>query len=165
VTGGGDFNGDGLVDLGRVALFIGGPDGPSQPFLSFEGVSFGRAAGDTNGDGFSDVIAGVSSTVSTREAKRVYLGGAVGCDTPGCSAFVPLVMPGHRYDDEDGPAASATGSAGLGDVNGDDYGDIAFFTPGAGTVHLFLGGPAGPDQEPSLTIAGEQGFGFCMAQL
>jgi hypothetical protein len=75
---------------------------------------------------------------------------------------VPLYVPGHQND---GNPFFVTIAGGLGDVNGDGFGDLAYGSPGAGAVYLFLGSPSGPAPDPSLTITAEQGFGFSLARL
>jgi hypothetical protein len=116
--------------------------------------------GDVNGDGFSDAPASISSLFGVREGDRVYFGAQTGCTSTDCPTFVPLFVPG---DLNDGSPRFAIGAKGLGDVNGDGFSDLVFFSPGAGAVYLFLGSPAGPPADPSRTITAEQGFGFSVA--
>ena len=103
IAGAGDVNGDGFDDIvigaryqngafvggGRIALHLGGPAGPSaQPAWAREGASdwaeFGASvssAGDVNGDGYADLIAGAPGhrlNGVAVGAAYVYLGGATG---------------------------------------------------------------------------------------
>jgi len=156
----GDVNGDGFADYASGGVFIGGPNGPTTLFEILAGQSFYQGVGDVNGDGFSDVLNSVSAIVGVREAERVYFGGLTRCASNACPTFVPLFVPG---DLNDGSPMFAVGAKGVGDVNGDGFADFVFFSPGAGAVYLFLGSPAGPPSNPSLTITAEQGFGFSVA--
>jgi hypothetical protein len=156
----GDFNGDGFADLAAYAVTIGGPTGPATQFEVLAGHYFYQGVGDVNGDGFSDVLSMVSSQVGVREAERLFFGMQTGCNVSGCSNFVPLFVPG---DLNDGSPRFAIGAKGLGDVNGDGFSDFVYFSPGAGSVYLFLGSAAGPPSNPSRTITFEQGFGFSVA--
>ena len=124
------------------------------------GQTFYQGVGDVNGDGFSDVLNMVSSIVGVREAERVYFGGVNPCTSNACPTFVPLFVPG---DLNDGSPRFATGAKGIGDVNGDGFFDFVYFSPGMGSVFVFLGSAAGPPSNPSRTITAEQGFGFSVA--
>jgi hypothetical protein len=156
----GDVNGDGFADYASGGVYIGGPNGPTTLFEILAGQTFYQGVGDVNGDGFSDVLNSVSSIVGVREAERVYFGGLTPCASNACPTFVPLFVPG---DINDGSPRFAEGAKGIGDVNGDGFSDFVFFSPGAGAVYVFYGSPAGPPSNPSLTITGEQGFGFSVA--
>jgi hypothetical protein len=158
----GDFNGDGFNDLNtQGAIDTGGPTGLGF-FQAIAGAYFYQGVGDTNGDGFSDDLAMISSLFGVPEAERIYFGGTTPCASTACPTFVPLLVPGHLNN---GNGLAAVLPGGLGDVNGDGFGDLAYGSPGAGAVYLFLGGPAGPPQTPSLTITSEPGFGFSLARL
>jgi hypothetical protein len=158
----GDFNGDGFNDLNTTgAIDTGSPTG-LQFFQAIAGAYFYQGVGDTNGDGFSDDLAMISSLFGVPEAERIYFGGSTPCNSTACPTFVALLVPGHLND---GNGLAAVLPGGLGDVNGDGFGDLAYVSPGAGAVYLFLGSPAGPPQTPSLTITAEQGFGFSLARL
>ncbi len=159
----GDFNGDGLVDLATTgAINIGGPQGPVTPFQAIAGAYFYQGVGDVNGDGFSDVLAMISSLFGVPEAERVYFGGTTPCTSTACPTFAPLLVPGHTNN---GQGFAAVLAGGLGDVNGDGFDDIAYGSPGAGAVYVFMGSAAGPPATPSLTITSSPGFGFSFARL
>jgi hypothetical protein len=165
VAGAGDVNGDGYADVivgdqeyfpdstyeGAAFIFEGsaagipsGGSGTAQTTL-FSGtgdVYSGTrvaGAGDTNGDGYSDVLVSVSGGVS---ANRVYafVGRSGGIPSGGFGSADALLQP---FDG----AASVSGA---GDVNGDGFADIvagdvfsgsASYPPGAAFV--FLGNRAG----------------------
>jgi hypothetical protein len=108
VSSGGDLTGDGFaevivaafvydggqVDEGRISIFRGGPAGPeSAPFWIEEGsqvrARFGASvacAGDVNGDGFSEVLAGADlydHWFTNEGAAFLYMD--VGCSEVGTS--------------------------------------------------------------------------------
>ena len=158
----GDFNGDGFADLANYAVTTGGPAGPVTSFQAIAGEYAYQGVGDTNRDGRSDVLYMVSSLVGVREAEHLYFGVEIPCLSNDCPSRVPLFVPGHQND---GNPFFVTIAGGIGDVNGDGFADLAYGSPGAGAVYLFLGSPAGPPPDPSLTITAEQGFGFSLARM
>jgi hypothetical protein len=154
VQSAGDVNGDGFGDAliagthwssdrGRVYVFLGsatglpttaatillGPDG--------NGARFGnlvRSAGDVNGDGYGDVVIGTPLALSSVGAAHVYLGSATGTT----SVAIDLPVP------DAGMAQFGQAATGLGDLDGDGYGELAVSAPGAAHVHIYPGGPSGP---------------------
>jgi len=165
--GGGDFNGDLSSDFPDAV--IAGSDGAmlfdgdgQTPVATSPPGTFYQGVGDVNGDGFSDGLALISSLFGVPEAGRVYFGGTTPCLSTACLTFAPLLVPG-RVNNDQGLAAVLAG--GLGDVNGDGFDEIAYGSPGAGAVYVFMGSPTGPPSTPSLTITAAQGFGFSFARL
>jgi FG-GAP-like repeat/FG-GAP repeat len=175
VAGAGDLNGDGYGDLligdfsrypsssgpatvvAYTALGTGG--GPSEASLfaltSPEGAPSlspsVASAGDVNGDGYADVLVGVS--IEPAGGAFLYLGSA-----SGPPAAPSLIFAG--LDDFFGAQL-----AGTGDVDGDGYADILISDPGAlpgqlqlgvvynpGTAFLYRGGPNGPSTTPALAL-------------
>jgi hypothetical protein len=109
--------------------------------------------GDTNGDGFSDVVGGLSSQPGT----RVYFGARMPCPSSGCTRFVPLTFVDSL--------GGAIDQSGVGDVDGDGFDDMVVLFPFAGSLYLLYGSPAGPPPEPSRTFTFEQGFAYAVAHL
>ena len=173
-SGIGDVNGDGYGDVmlgaptvnvvaaqmeGVVYTFHGGPSGipsgnQSSAISTITGAlpseALGRsidAAGDVNGDGYADVVVGASGYSdgpSLGGAALVFHGSATGLGS-GPSTAADGILEGTQVSAQLGRSV-----AGLGDVNGDGYADIAagapfYDTPGAdaGATVVALGGPSG----------------------
>ncbi len=140
VSTAGDTNGDGYSDLlvgawgyssnrGRVYFYLGGPSGVPVFYSSPQGGSPGdyfgysvASAGDVNGDGYSDVIAGAYANFSNLGMLYMYFGSPTGI------GYWNWTYMGAR-------TAAKLGSsvAGAGDVNGDGYGDVVVGGPGYNT--------------------------------
>ena len=186
----GDVNGDGLGDLlvgatryngrypegGKVYLFLGSKQGVERKPawtgeypLSFDpredgggALFFGwgiGATGDVNGDGFGDVVIGAwngSHEDSEEGLAFVYLGHRFGLSS------VPVwTVEGNRPHVHLGASVR-----GVGDVNGDGYGDVAVGVPYAshgqkdeGVVALFYGSPHGLAADPGWTLDGDRSNG------
>lgn len=171
----GDVNGDGFSDLvvgspdyttaaglaqaGRVDVFLGRASA-LETSASWSAVGgqrdarFGttvQAAGDVNGDGYSDVIVG-SPFYSSGELNEgrvlAYLGSATGL-----SATAAWMVQGGL---DNAIFGQAIGSAG--DVNGDGYDDVIVGSPisGGGNGHalVFLGSANGLATTASWTVEG-----------
>jgi hypothetical protein len=162
----GDVNGDGYSDImvaathydndqvneGRVFVFHGGATGPDTTAdwvtegnqdEAYYGTSL-AAAGDVNGDGYGDVIAGSSYFDHGQHDEgmaMVYFGGPGGLsDTANWVG---------ESDQSDAMYASAVACAG--DVNGDGYSDLlvgsVYFQNGQyheGRAFAYYGSPTGP---------------------
>ncbi len=175
----GDVNGDGYSDVivgayafdngqtdeGVAFVYHGSPAGLSpapvwtaegdQPGAQF-GIEVG-AAGDVNGDGYSDVIVGAPlfDNIESAEGRAyVYLGSPTG------------LPAGAAWTAESDQTAANLGRsvAGAGDVNGDGYADVIVGAPvfddtqtDEGRVYLFLGHGGGialpPGSVRTLSIA------------
>lgn len=160
-----------IPDVGMVYVFSGRSDGPPTLAVRLTGEAsadrFGSAialAGDLNGDGYGDVVVGAFQNGEAGGlAGKVYLyygraGGLVN---------VPdLTITGESANDKFGFAV-----AGLGDVNGDGYDDIAVgaiqHTGGgvdAGKVYIYYGSATGinPDNKTTLPGTTNQRFGSAL---
>ncbi|MBR58210.1 MAG: hypothetical protein CMH54_09335 [Myxococcales bacterium] len=156
VHGAGDVNGDGYGDIvigatlaGAVIVYHGSPNGidPAQytTLLSTQ-VGLGASvsgAGDVNGDGYADIVAGDSG-----HGAYVYLGSENGLPTD----------PAHVLE---GPPSSQFGTAvgGKVDVNGDGYSDVIVGAPNIDLAYLYYGGPSGLTDNPTI-MSGGAGFGM-----
>jgi hypothetical protein len=179
----GDVNGDGYADVivgapgfdggqlneGRVFVYYGSSAGlGGLPQWTAEGgrtdAALGHAvgmAGDVNGDGYGDIIAGAPGFDNGQtDEGRAYL-------FPGSSP----VITDHQWSAEGGAPGDEFGRsvATAGDVNGDGYSDVVVGAPfnsengvEAGKVYVYYGGPLGLSLTPAWTALGEaenDGFG------
>jgi len=151
------------VDVGRMELFLGSASGlQASPAWTLTGgdpgypicVS-GSTAGDFDGDGFDDILIGEpnwrpNTGVFTHWGRAVlYYGNASGVPT------VSYVFAQGADGDECGYSV-----AGVGDVNGDGFADVAAGCPyaeagDAGSVKLVYGGPFGG----AITLSGGAALG------
>jgi len=177
VSPAGDVNGDGYADLlvgspgygsdGTIFLYLGSPSGLgasaawSATINDFTGGScrFGEnvsTAGDVNGDGYDDIIAGTGQAwVGARGRVLAWYGGPSG---PGASPAWDLT--GNDLGDNLGAAVAAAG-----DVNADGYADVIVGLPGlrnpgngnlsCGGVWVFHGHGDGLHNAPDKVIYGD----------
>ncbi|MEW5847328.1 MAG: FG-GAP-like repeat-containing protein [Myxococcota bacterium] len=165
-----DVNADGHADVvvgahgaadgaGQVQLFLGGAsvltghaDAVVLPHAT-GATGLGHAvahAGDVNGDGFSDVLV-TAPGEGRRGVVHLYLGNAAGLSTtPATTLRGPL----------DSSTRFAATVAGVGDVNGDGYGDVAVGSPGDARVFIHHGMPSGLQAAPATVLRGSSGTGF-----
>jgi hypothetical protein len=164
----GDVDGDGYDDViiggdqykeftGRVYVYAGGSTGLSaSPIFVATGEDvnnhFGYtvgAAGDVNGDGYDDVIAGAYHYANFRGRAYVYTGGSDGLAEP-----PSFVLTGDGPDDYFGRSVATAG-----DVDGDGYDDVIVgaqaYEESTGRAYVYAGGPAGLSASPIFVVTGE----------
>jgi hypothetical protein len=175
----GDVNGDGYSDVivgsyyylatGTASVYLGGPDGFTPWVRDWlvmgEGTDdlFGyavAAAGDVNGDGYSDVIVGAHGFTSYTGKTYLYLGGA-----GELAATSSWTAEGETTSNYFGYSVATAG-----DVNGDGYSDVVVGAYGYagfnGKAYLYPGGSSGLSTSPSWTAEGQSGgelFGYSVA--
>jgi hypothetical protein len=167
-------NGDGFSDYlvgvklylttGCALLYLGGTEtiNSSPDLTAAYGLVNSRLgaavanAGDVNGDGFSDVLAGAPDA-SNGEASEglayLHYGSATGISTSP-SLTLELNVAGARF---------GYSVASAGDVDGDGYADAiigAPNAPGGGRAYVFMGGPGGLSTSPAYTLTGAAGAEF-----
>jgi hypothetical protein len=169
----GDVNGDGFSDVvigaymyngyaGRIYIYLGSATGlATTPVLTRDGDAYAQLgisvglAGDVNGDGYSDVIAGGNMYDGNRGFATVIFGSVGGLGTEPDWTFA-----GGQAGEEFG---FSVGTAG--DVNGDGYTDILVGSPmwdggqmNEGTVRAFYGSVDGPSTSPDWAAEWDQAF-------
>ncbi len=168
----GDVNGDGYADVvigapgfsnpggGDAFVYTGSATGVRSSShwsygLGQDGAQFGfslATAGDVNGDGFSDLIAGAPylDAPSTDEGKAfLFLGGS---DVP---TSVAWSLEGGQPEAQLGFSVASAG-----DVNGDGFSDVIIGAPvydngeeNEGIAYVYHGSPTGPGTNSAAWIA------------
>jgi hypothetical protein len=136
----------------------------------YDAAAVVAAAGDVNGDGFNDLLVGAGNATShgQRYAGRAYLvfGAASGFDPVIALNDVGTVggAAGAQFQGDAFRDYAGRSVAGLGDINGDGYDDIAIGASGAdsngvnsGTAYIVFGGPSGPTDDLKA-LNGANGF-------
>ena len=179
VAGAGDVNGDGYSDAvvgapnydggetdeGRAYVLYGDDSGVVPLECNQAAAQLGSSvagAGDVNGDGYPDVIAGAPNYTNGQSSEGrafLYLGSAGGITT----------TPAWTAESNQAFANFGGTVAGAGDVNGDGYSDVLVAAQGysngqsnEGRCYLYLGSASGLSSAPAWTAESNQpssGFG------
>ncbi len=179
VSTAGDVNGDGYSDVivsspyndaggtdaGRAYIYFGGASMDNTADVTMNGAAandaFGNsvsAAGDVNGDGYSDVIIGAQYNAaggSNAGRAYIYFGSANMNNT------ADVILTGEAAFDNFGYSVSTAG-----DVNGDGYSDVivgALYNQAggnnAGRAYIYFGS-AGMDNTADIIMTGAAGEAF-----
>ncbi|CAN5523543.1 hypothetical protein BH10BAC5_BH10BAC5_23310 [soil metagenome] len=161
---GGDLNADGYSDIivsapgynsntGKVYIYYGAASMDNVPDITMLGVAvnnyfgFPLSCGDINGDGYSDLLTGMSGYNSNLGRVLIYYGGSA------MDNIADLTLTGEGAANYFGISAAITG-----DVNGDNYADIVVGAPhynsNTGKAYIFFGGSI-PNNTPDVTYTGQ----------
>jgi len=178
IASAGDVNGDGYSDVilgaayydngetdeGRAFVYYGSATGlPITPNWTAESnqanALFGAcvaAAGDVNGDGYSDVIIGAWQYTNgeANEGKAfIYYGSAAGLSLTA------------NWTAENNLAGSSFGFsvASAGDVNADGYSDVIIGAVNTGSAYVYYGSGTGPAATPAWSVVVGSLFGHSVS--
>jgi hypothetical protein len=165
VASAGDVNGDGYADVivgatgvltstGRAYIYFGGMSMNNVADVTMTGVAINNffgisvsSAGDMNGDGYDDVIAGASGYLTNTGRAYIYFGGAA------MNNIADVTFTGEATGNLFGNSVSKAN-----DVNSDGYGDVIAgaegFSTSTGRAYVFFGG-ASVDNTADVTFTGE----------
>jgi hypothetical protein len=167
----GDVNGDGFADIiattaTSALIYHGGSAGPNTTadwtISTVSGIATKvAAAGDVNGDGFDDVLVGEPQAANGQSLEGrafCYYGSATGVDTT-----FDWVTESNQFGTPDSAPRYGFALAGIGDVNGDGFADVAVGAwgyinsgGGQGRVYVYHGGPTGLTPGAVIVYVGSQ---------
>ena len=176
VSSAGDVNGDGYSDVvvgahgysnntGKAYIYYGGTSMNNVADVTFTGEASGdilgysvSSAGDVNGDGFTDIIAGAPGFSGITGKVYVYYGGV------SMNNIADVTMTGETTFNNFGYSVSTAQ-----DINSDGYSDIIVGAPGytanTGRVYIFYGG-SNMNNVADVIMTGEttnDNFGFSVS--
>ncbi len=166
VANDGDVNGDGYDDVlvganyynygyGATFAYHGSASGASTGFTwgvasstyAYWGVDVAYA-GDTNNDGYDDVVVGAMYANSYYGGAYLFRGSSTGLSTTATTSLTgPSIYSYFGYS-----------VAGLGDISGDGYRDIAVGSYGTYSTYVYEGASTGYSAATTLTGTGYFGF-------
>ena len=143
-------NPGGVASLSTV-LYAGGPETNSAATVAFGTLV--ATGGDTNGDGYPELLATARSTDGVTGQVLVFRG-----SNTGVAVGSSLVLTAAGSTPEFGRSISAAG-----DVNGDGYGDVV--VGARGQAHVLYGSASGLVGSSRTVLTGSPGddFGFSVA--
>jgi len=178
VSNAGDVNADGFDDIiigqgkynsqqGRAYIYFGGSIMDNVADVTLTGVSAGSlfghsvsAAGDVNGDGFSDVIIGADRYNSNQGRAYIYYGGS------SMNNVADVIFTGAASSEFFGASVSSAG-----DVNSDGFSDVIIGAYGynagtnSGRAYIYFGGSV-MNNVADVTLTGvtnEDFFGYAVS--
>ncbi|MBK8553934.1 MAG: FG-GAP repeat protein [Ignavibacteria bacterium] len=164
VSSAGDVNGDGYSDVivgannfnstqGKIYIYLGGASMNNIADITMTGAlsdylgASVSSAGDVNGDGYSDVIAGAREYSAGTGRAYILFGGA------SMNNIEDVTMTGEAGGNKFGTSVSSAG-----DLNGDGYSDVIVgadgYSSSTGRAYIFFGG-ASMNNAADVTMTGE----------